>query len=96
MVQLRGLIKSGTIATSAFTLPVGYRPPATLILSGITNLAASHATGAASAGTAHTHAITSLGNVAMRVDISTAGAVSIVSNASNGYYSLSGLEFSVS
>jgi hypothetical protein len=96
MVQLRGLIKSGTIATSAFTLPVGYRPPATLILSGITNLAASHATGAASAGTAHTHAITSLANVAMRVDISTAGAVSIVSNASNGYYSLSGLEFSVS
>lgn len=29
-VQLRGTMKSGTINTAAFTLPSGYRPPATL------------------------------------------------------------------
>lgn len=28
VVHLRGLIKSGTIAQAAFTLPAGYRPPA--------------------------------------------------------------------
>ena len=27
-VHLRGVIKSGTVSTTAFTLPVGYRPPA--------------------------------------------------------------------
>lgn len=30
-VYLRGLMKSGTINTTAFTLPVGYRPPADLL-----------------------------------------------------------------
>jgi hypothetical protein len=29
IVHLKGLIKSGTIGTSAFTLPEGYRPPLT-------------------------------------------------------------------
>lgn len=27
-VEIRGVIKTGTIATAAFTLPVGFRPPA--------------------------------------------------------------------
>lgn len=27
VVHIKGLIKSGTITTAAFTLPVGYRPP---------------------------------------------------------------------
>lgn len=30
MVYVRGRCKSGTTGTSAFTLPVGYRPPASL------------------------------------------------------------------
>lgn len=29
-IVFRGLIKSGTLATSAFTLPVGYRPPSSI------------------------------------------------------------------
>lgn len=33
MVQLRGLIKLGTIGAAAFTLPVGFRPPADLLFS---------------------------------------------------------------
>ncbi len=30
VVELRGLIKNGTLGSSAFTLPVGFRPPATI------------------------------------------------------------------
>lgn len=32
MVQLRGLIKSGTVSTDMFTLPTGFRPPAAIQL----------------------------------------------------------------
>jgi hypothetical protein len=32
-VQLRGAVKNGTLGTSIFTLPLGYRPPAGVILS---------------------------------------------------------------
>ena len=30
-IKLRGLIKSGTVNSAAFTLPVGYRPPASTL-----------------------------------------------------------------
>jgi len=33
IVRLKGLIKSGTIGQTAFTLPIGYRPDTTLIFS---------------------------------------------------------------
>lgn len=39
LVYLRGLIKSGTIATTAFTLPAGYRPAADLIFAVASNSA---------------------------------------------------------
>lgn len=32
IVRLKGVIKSGTVGTSAFTLPVGYRPLETLVM----------------------------------------------------------------
>ncbi len=35
MVQVQGHVKSGTINTSAFTLPVGYRPAGTLTFAGV-------------------------------------------------------------
>jgi hypothetical protein len=37
IVHLRGLIKSGTIGSSAFTLPVGYRPASQLLIGTISN-----------------------------------------------------------
>lgn len=37
MVQVRGLMKSGTIGAAAFTLPAGFRPPATLIFASEAN-----------------------------------------------------------
>jgi hypothetical protein len=36
-VHLKGLIKLGTVGSAAFTLPVGYRPDNSLILSTISN-----------------------------------------------------------
>jgi len=39
VVQLRGMMKSGTITTAAFSLPVGFRPPADLILGTVSNAA---------------------------------------------------------
>lgn len=33
-VEVRGRIRSGTLGTSAFTLPVGFRPPAGLMVPG--------------------------------------------------------------
>lgn len=37
MVQVRGLMKTGTINTVAFTLPSGFRPPATLLYACVSN-----------------------------------------------------------
>lgn len=36
-VHLRGLIKSGTVTSAAFTLPAGYRPDARVVLSAVSN-----------------------------------------------------------
>lgn len=37
IVQVRGLMKSGTIAATAFTLPSGFRPPALLYFATASN-----------------------------------------------------------
>lgn len=90
MVMLKGLVKSGSIglANPIFTLPVGLRPAETLMLTAICN---NVTTGAASAGTAHTHSNI---NTACRVDILTTGEVCVVtSTAANGYISLDGIMF---
>ncbi|QDP44227.1 hypothetical protein KGG70_gp57 [Streptomyces phage Celia] len=55
-VFLKGLVKNGSVGFSIFILPVGFRPPEYMHLSGLT-ASRSETTGAASAGTAHTHPI---------------------------------------
>jgi hypothetical protein len=94
MVQLRGLIRNGTANTSMFTLPVGYRPPNGQLFTCIANVQATWNTGAASAGTAHTHAATGPPQVGSRVDILPAGTVAAAS-AGTGFIDLGGIQFSV-
>lgn len=87
-VRFKGLIKSGTTSLPMFTLPVGYRPLETHIAVGLTNVITS---GAASAGTAHTHGIAAVG---VRIDVEPNGDVSMINaNAANGYVSIHGIEF---
>lgn len=95
MVQLRGLMRLGTAGTTAFTLPAGYRPSATLIVTGGAGSRTAFNTGAASAGTAHTHPITQT-EAAARIDISSTGTVNVNSTAGNAWISLSGIAFSAS
>lgn len=70
IVYLRGLLKTGNNAQAMFTLPEGFRP------SGTTNIFpavfAVKRSGAASAGTAHTH---DTAEIAGRVNVTSAGAV---------------------
>lgn len=37
VVELRGLVKNGTLALPAFTLPIGYRPPSSLWFAVVSN-----------------------------------------------------------
>jgi hypothetical protein len=92
-VVLRGLMKSGTLTVAAFTLPVGYRPVNILIFSGNTTALASWNTGAASTGTAHTHANTGPGSINGRIDVQNDGIV-MVRQGSNGWISVDGIRFS--
>jgi hypothetical protein len=92
VVYLKGLVKSGTDATAIFTLPPGYRPAESNIFSGIVS-SVSETTGAATAGTAHTHPIP-IGVVGIRIDVDANGVVSKRNSvAANGYLSLSGISF---
>lgn len=90
-VYLRGLVRSGSVPSVIFTLPVGFRPlkneafPAVISTLNVV-------TGAASAGTAHTHplAIESV----TRLDVTTSGNVQITNpDVFNSYLSLSGVSF---
>jgi hypothetical protein len=95
-VQLRGLVKSGTTPNAIFTLPAGLWPPYTMILNVMSSLHSSVTTGAASAGTAHTHAITAIDEVATRLTISAAnGTVAPTSAGTNAWMSLDGVRFSI-
>lgn len=86
IVYLKGVIDGVTGGTSAFTLPVGARPLETHIFSAA---ASTVPTNAASAGTAHTHTISSANS---RVDVLPNGNVqpSIVGVS---YNSISGICF---
>ena len=95
VVYLRGLVKLGTLGTSMFTLPVGYRPTGNILLAALVNVKATFNTGAASTGTAHTHPIVA-SEIAGRIDINTSGTVSPTTTGGNGWISLDGLSFSVS
>lgn len=89
IVYIKGLVKSGADSVPIFVLPAGYRPIGDQIYSPDNNAVTS---GAASAGTAHTHAIASVGS---RVDVlaSSGNVVQVTTVAANGYQSLSGISF---
>ena len=94
-VQLRGLIRNGTQGTSMFTLPAGFRPPAPMLFAAIHNVPAVWSTGAASAGTAHTHSPAQPSAVGIRVDVGTDGTVAHYSTQGVAYVDLSQIRFSV-
>lgn len=118
VVHLRGLLKSGTPGSTIGTLPAGYRPPYQILVpsvdavlfgntvAGQTGIPTTNLTGAASAGTAHTHPMNatnhrhdegtigaSMPNVAIRLDITTAGGISHTASGSNAFASLDGISF---
>lgn len=82
VVYIQGMVKTGTLNSVIFTLPVGFRPDSQLLLSAI---GGTFNTGAASAGTAHTHAISQQGG---RLDILANGDVLQVGAATNGWQSI--------
>lgn len=96
-VFLRGLVKAGTVNTSMFTLPVGFRPPYILLADGVFSTV-TRASGAATSGTAHTHAITYM-DMSCRININANGTVvqhqSAGNTNDNVYVSLDNINFLV-
>lgn len=86
IIYLKGLVKSGTVNTLVFTLPVAYRPVSRRIFA---TLGAAVTSGAASTGTAHTHDISDVG---ARVNIFVSGDV-VPQNSGNAYVSLDGISY---
>lgn len=92
VVHLRGLIKDGTINAAICTLPAGYRPSGQTVFMQ-TGSQINETTGAASAGTAHTHSVP-INNGPYRVDVQSTGVVSVASTtAANTWVSMSGICF---
>lgn len=88
IVYLTGLIKSGASGDPICVLPVGYRIKADNIFSGTSNLITS---GAATAGTAHTHGIAA---PAVRLDVYADGTIYLTNaNAATGYISLAQISY---
>jgi hypothetical protein len=81
MVQLRGLIASGTLNSTAFTLPTGFRPPAPMIFD------------AATKGTVYTSSRLSI-TTAGAVSVSSVEYTGGTGNH-NSWVSLDGIEFSL-
>lgn len=82
VVYIQGLVKTGTLNSVIFTLPVGFRPSQTLLMSAIQS---TFDTGAASAGTAHTHAVSQSGG---RLDVKADGSVAQAGAATNAWQSI--------
>lgn len=89
-VELRGLVRLGTVAQPIFMLNGWFAPKSPKIKSAIVNTQTS---GPASASTAHTHI---LNDVAIRINIGTDGSV-VVNHAlaGNGYLSLEDIKFHI-
>lgn len=89
IVYLKGLIKSGTVGTATpfFTLPVGYRPADQKLFAALNGGVVS---GAASAGTAHTH---TTANTAARVNVMPSGQVNLEGTGTNVFVSLDGISY---
>ena len=113
-IELRGLVKT-TSALSALSLMAkfsSYKPAAPMIFfapsssTGVSGGSSAANTGAASAGTAHTHTITHTHTLAMmaypgRINVETDGSVNFSCNATNpiasgGWVSLDGISWDVS
>jgi hypothetical protein len=80
MVKVRGLGRTSiarSAISTAFILPVGFRPTNSEIFDGTSS--ASYVTGAASTGTAHTH--TNGPALPIRMDVTAAGAVTVNATA---------------
>lgn len=97
-VRLRGLAQSSIARTATaviVVLPVGCRPAASEIFSAVST--STLTSGAASAGTAHTHVVPQFG---ARIDVAATGAVQLMAAAAtplpaSGWVSLAGIEFDV-
>lgn len=90
MVYLGGMVKSGAVSTTIFTLPVGCRPSADLIFPVTIE---SVVTGAASTGTAHTH---TMAYTAARLNVKATGVVELNTmgaTVNTAFLSLSGVVF---
>lgn len=82
-LKFRGLIAGTTTGTVIATLPVGFRPPYSEIRQLMSNQGTS---GAASAGTAHTHV---LPNTGARIVVNTAGVITMTSGPAVGFLNMS-------
>lgn len=86
IVYLKGMIASGAIGSTAFTLPTGFRPAEDGLFSSINSAVTSNN---ASTGTAHTHNVVA---IATRLRVNAAGTV-VPETGANAYVSLSGISF---
>lgn len=86
VVYLKGILTGGVIGSPAFTLPAGFRPAEVNFFTAQTNVLVS---GAASAGTAHTH---NIGLTSVRCQVDAGGGVTIAAGT-NTQVSISGISF---
>lgn len=93
VLYLEGVVAGSTgqtgINNPIFTLPSGYRPPGPRVI----RATGGTTTGAASAGTAHTH---SVNNIGLRLDIAADGKVYVQTGVSVTYVSLDGVSLILS
>lgn len=105
-VELRGLIRritsnyTSTAASTMVTMPVGFRPSRNLFVASVTN--AELVSGAASAGTAHTHTIGTSANTGpvVRISVNSAGTIQVsigggTTLAVDNWVSVSGISYFV-
>lgn len=90
-VHLRGMVKDGAADSTIATLPNDLWPPIQMPFAVATQARPAITTGAASAGTAHTHSV-SVSGVAGRLDVTANGQIA-TTGAASGWVSLNGVSF---
>lgn len=118
LVVVKGLVRNGTPGTTIATLPVGFRPSEQHLfigtdavqfgsmVAGSPTAGNNGNTGAASAGTAHTHPLNNhqhnpgslqpqIPNTGNRLDVTSGGGIVHNADGSNAFVSLSGIAFYV-
>lgn len=92
VVHVQGMVKTGDIGVAIFTLPAGCRPAGDLMFAAPVHIV-NDTSGAASAGTAHTHPLP-INDIAGRVTVQADGDVIFHTvDATTNYVSLSGISF---